>query len=147
METHENIDGVSRLRELIQKAESLPSNGYLNSFREIKGVAEVIFRNELGKDSEHITKLLNVSYATNYAGKKLKTILSVALQEILYSQKSKIKSVEALKVETIFCYHCNRETKQLNAFEKGEIIAPKEVIFFDENGNRKNNGWTIEYTV
>lgn len=148
METPINNDGVSRLKELIQKAEDLPNNGYLNSFREIKGVAEVIFRNELGKDSEHIYKLNNVSYNANYPGKKLKTILSVALEEIIYSQKSKTKVSESkVKTETVFCYHCNRETKQLIAFEKGEIIAPKEIIFFDKDGNRKNNGWTIEYRV
>jgi len=148
METQINKDGVSRLKELIDKAETLPNNGYLNSFREIKGIAEVIFRNELGKDSEHISNLLNISYASNYPGKKLKAILSIALEEIIYSQKSKTKvSQSKEKTETVFCYHCNRETKQLNAFEKGEIIAPKEIIFFEQDRKRKNNGRTIELRV
>src|SRR5579864_3895820 len=44
----------------------------------------------------------------------------------------------------IFCYYCKQETKQILLFEKGEITKPKEIIFFDSDGKRKSNAWTIE---
>lgn len=47
----------------------------------------------------------------------------------------------------IFCYQCNGETKQEVLFEKSELIPPKELIFFDENGKRQDSGWTIEAQI
>lgn len=44
-----------------------------------------------------------------------------------------------------FCYHCKTETKQKILFEKGELIFPNEVVFFDEStGKKKQSVWTIE---
>jgi hypothetical protein len=44
----------------------------------------------------------------------------------------------------VFCYHCNRETKQATLFEKGELAGPTELVIFNEGGKRENSLWTIE---
>jgi hypothetical protein len=48
------------------------------------------------------------------------------------------------KDNRIFCYNCKGETRQNFLFEKGELIAPQEIVFFDEKGKRKGNAWTID---
>lgn len=51
------------------------------------------------------------------------------------------------KNSKIFCYQCNGETKQEILFEKGELIPPKELIFYDEDGKRQDSVWTIEAQI
>ncbi|NGF75859.1 DUF4145 domain-containing protein [Fluviicola sp. SGL-29] len=54
---------------------------------------------------------------------------------------------ERRKNRKIFCYQCKGDTKQETLFEKVEMIPPKELIFYDEDGTRKESVWTIEAQV
>lgn len=47
----------------------------------------------------------------------------------------------------LFCHICKGDTKQEFLFEQTELTEPKEVIFFDDKGERKDSGWTIEARV
>ena len=54
---------------------------------------------------------------------------------------------ERRKGSKIYCYQCKNDTKQTVLFEKGEIAEPQEIVFFDENGKRKESVWTIEARI
>ncbi|MDB5090766.1 MAG: hypothetical protein JWR09_4760 [Mucilaginibacter sp.] len=49
--------------------------------------------------------------------------------------------------DKVFCYNCKCDTKQKILFEQVEIMPPTEIVFFDNDGIRKGNAWTIEGQV
>jgi hypothetical protein len=70
---------------------------------------------------------------------------SRAKQIISNEQVERLNEVDAKRNDNrFFCYKCKTETRQNILFEKGEIIAPNEIVFFDEKGKRKGNAWTID---
>lgn len=137
-----NENSTDKLKELIQQAENLPNNGFLNTFREIKERAEIILKNELGADSIHLLKLKTVSYKRNYPGKKLKAILRVALEEIKYLdiEKSKTEKKTEEIVKT-YCYNCQKDTNQRILFNDFEVV-PQEILWRNDEGDQGPSMWT-----
>ena len=135
---------ITKMEELIKKAEELPHNGFINSFREIKGRAEIILKNELGEDNAQLRRLRSASYVVNFPGKKLKAILSVALEEIEYLKKPKKtaeKKEETAETVKTYCCYCQKETNQRPLFYEFELVT-QEVIMRNEQGDESQSMWT-----
>lgn len=65
--------------------------------------------------------------------------------EITAEMVKRLEEVKKRRNSTVFfCASCNNQTKQSILFEKGELVHPKEIIYFDEKGDRIGNAWTIE---
>jgi hypothetical protein len=144
-------NSTEKIKGLIKKSEDLPHNGFINSFREIKGVAEVILKNELGEDNEQLKKLQGVDYfKVNYPGKKLKAILTVALEELEYLKKSRKKTkpkpkakskTEIKKTTNTYCFYCQKETNHNVLLDEFELIT-QEIVWRNEKGDESQSMWT-----